>query len=278
VLTTPALEILKNSRPDLRIGVVVEPRFAGVFEDNPDVDATLEPSVAAIRRWRPVWCLNLHGGTRSMMLTASSGARYRAGFAHHSGSAAYNVRIPTAQEILQVDRKVHTAEHLASAMFYLGARRVDIPRARLFTERRSSGRAYAVLHPVAATVEKTWPAERFIAVASHLEQVHGLEPVFIAGPGEDLSPFSRFRTVAGAPLSETKPLLAGASIFVGNDSGPAHMAAALGIPVVVLFGPSDPVVWAPWRVDSQVLTGSGRIESITVDDVIRAAVNLRVAQ
>lgn len=278
MLTTPALEILKNSRPDLRIGVVVEPRFAGVFEGNPDVDVVLEPSVSAIRRWGPVLCLNLHGGTRSMMLTASSGARFRAGFSHHSGAAAYNVRIPTAQKILQVDRKVHTVEHLASAMFYLGARRVDIPRARLFAERRPSGRSYAVLHPVAATAEKTWPAERFLAVASHLEQVHGLEPVFIAGPGEDLSHFARFRTSAGASLNETKALLAGASIFVGNDSGPAHMAAALGIPVVVLFGPSDPVIWAPWRVDSQVLTGAGGIESITVNDVLRAAGNLRVAQ
>ena len=85
VLTTPALEILKQSRPDLRIAVIVERRFASVFEGNPDIAEILEPSVSAIARFRPALALNLHGGTRSMVLTAGSGARLRAGFAHFRG-------------------------------------------------------------------------------------------------------------------------------------------------------------------------------------------------
>ena len=63
--------------------------------------------------------LNLHGGTRSLWLTLTSGARYRAGFAHHRFSFLYSQKIPTAQAILGVDRPVHTAEHLASAVFWL---------------------------------------------------------------------------------------------------------------------------------------------------------------
>ena len=94
-------------------------------------------------------------------------------------------------------------------------------------------------------------------MAEHLRHDHDLETVFIAGPGEDLSAFAGFRTVVGAPLEETKSLLQGASLFLGNDSGPAHMAAAFGLPVVVLFGPSDAVVWAPWQTASEVLVEPG---------------------
>src|SRR5436190_15710182 len=137
VLTTPALDILKRSRPDLRLAVFVEDRFRAIFEGNPDVDRILAPGLAALRRLRPRLCLNLHGGTRSAWMTLASGARYRAGFAHYRHQLAYNVRIPRAQQILRVPRIVHTAEHLASAMFYLGAPPGEIPRAKLAA--RNSG-------------------------------------------------------------------------------------------------------------------------------------------
>ncbi|MGE5568132.1 MAG: glycosyltransferase family 9 protein [Rhodospirillales bacterium] len=278
VLTTPALEILKRSRPDLNIAVVVEERFKPIFKGNPEISDLLEPSVAGLARWRPALCLNLHGGTRSMALTVGSGAKFRAGFAHHRYASLYNVRIPTAQEILGVGRKVHTAEHLASAMFYLGAARSEIPRARLFAERRTAGAPYAVLHPMASAASKTWPARNFLALADKLRESWGLEPVFIAGPGEDLSPFASYRTVAGAPLAEIKSLIAGASLFVGNDSGPAHMAAAFQIPLLVIFGASDPDVWYPWRARSEMLVARDGIAALPVDEVLAALERLRVAQ
>ena len=277
VLTTPALAILKQSRPDVQVAVVVEDRFAAVFEGNPDIQSILPPAVKALGRWRPDLCINLHGGTRSMFLTAGSGARMRAGFAHFRGAGIYNLRIPTAQEILGVNRKVHTAEHLASAMFYLGAAVQPIPRAKLFATRSSARSPYAVIHPVASSPEKTWDPEKFRRVAQHLRS-HGLESVFVAGPGEDLSAFGEFQCIAGAPLSETKSLLATASLFVGNDSGPAHMAAAFGVPVAVLYGSSDPIVWAPWQVDSRVLTGRDSISGIETAQVIEAIDELRVRQ
>src|SRR5262245_14372296 len=113
VLTTPALELLKRARPDLRLAVVVEPRFRPIFEGNPDVDAILDPDAGAVRRFRPDLCLNLHGGTRSAVLSAICGASQRAAFAHFRHTPIYNVKIPTAQEILKVSRKVHTCEHVA---------------------------------------------------------------------------------------------------------------------------------------------------------------------
>jgi len=281
ILTTPAISILKGVRPDLAIAVVVEDRFRAVFEGNADVSEIFSPKVSALRKWRPDLCLNLHGGGSSAVLTALSGARFRAGFAHFRFSWIYNVRIPRAQQILGVEGTVHTTEHLASAAFYLGAARVEIPRAKLFNG-QTHGRTkitsppYAVIHPVAAGPPKTWPAERFVAVASHLQQSFELQPVFVAGLGDDLSAFREWRTVVGAPLDEIKSLIAGAALFVGNDSGPAHMAAAFGVPVVVIFGASDPVVWAPWRTQAEVLTGRDGIASVEVRQVLDALERLRV--
>jgi heptosyltransferase III len=248
VLTTPALDILKRFRRDLHVAVVVEDRFRAVFEGNPDVDEILAPELSALRRFHPRLCIDFHGGTRSASMTRLSGARHRAGFGHYRHQFAYNIRIPRAQEILAVDRKVHTAEHLASAMFHLGVPVSEIPRAKLAAVRVPK-EPIAVIHPVAATPAKTWPAANFLAVAAHLES-SGLDPVFIGAPADDLT---AFHPTVQSSLAGVKALLARAALFVGNDSGPAHMAAAFGLPVVVLFGASDPGIWSPWRTVSQVL-------------------------
>ena len=278
VLTTPALSLLKQVRPDLQVAVVVEDQFAPVFAGNSDVDRIFPPSVSQIRRWRPALALNLHGGTRSVQLTLASLAPIRAGFGHFRFRAAYNVRIPRAQAILGCDRKVHTAEHLASAMFYLGVPLREIPRTRLAASRRDAGQPYAVFHPAASTPEKTWPAENFLALARHAELELGLEAVFIAGPKENLSEFGAYRCISGSSLEEIKTLLASASLFIGNDSGPAHMAAAFGLPVMVLFGASDPEIWGPWKTESVVLPGRGGIDSIRVSEAIQALRRLDLPQ
>ncbi|MBM3723854.1 MAG: glycosyltransferase family 9 protein [Acidobacteria bacterium] len=275
VLTTPALDVLHAARPDLEIAVVVEPRFAAVFENNPAVGRILQPSLPRLLAFSPVLTLNLHGGTRSAILTAASLARWRAGFVHFSLPAAYNVRIPRAQEILGEERTVHTAEHLASAMFFLGAPRGPVPRARLFAEPRPLSGAYAVIHAMAAAPAKTWPAERFLAAARHIQTRWSLNPVFVGGPGEDLAAFREFPVMAGQSLEETKSLLSGASLFLGNDSGPAHMAAAFGLPTVVLFGPSDDVVWAPWRTAAEVLARKEGIDGIETAAVLAAIDRLK---
>jgi ADP-heptose:LPS heptosyltransferase len=269
VLTTPAISILKQWQPQARVAVVVEDRFRAVFEGNPDVDAILPPKLGTLRDWRPEYCLNLHGGTRSAQLTALSGAWRRAGFAHYRNQMAYNIRIPRAQEILGVERKVHTAEHLASAMFFLGAPKCEVPRARLCAAGSGDRRKIAVIHAAAANAGKSWRADGFAAVADHL-QLEGIEPVFIGAASDDLSGFEKYRVLKGAPLAEVKNLLSEATLFVGNDSGPAHMAAAFGLPVAVIFKSSDPDIWKPWRTPSEVLTGDvENAEAIAAVDRLR---------
>jgi ADP-heptose:LPS heptosyltransferase len=276
VLTTPALEILKRSRPDLQVAVVVEDRFRELFEGNPDVDQILPPERGAVRSWRPRLCMNFHGGKASAWLAVNSGARFRAGFAHFRLQRAYNVLIPRAQEILGVDRVVHTAEHLASAVFYLGVEQCEIPRAKLVAVPKPPAprTPVAVIHPTASSPDKTWLGERFLAVAEHLKN-SGFEPVFIDASPHSLARYRAFRTLCDAPLREIKQLLSTASLFIGNDSGPAHMAGALGLPTVVLFGSSDPAIWGPWRTPCEVL-GPGDIMRIEVRDVIDALSRLRV--
>lgn len=269
VLSTPAIQLLKQHRPDLRLAVVVEERFAAVYRGNLQIELVYSTDLRALRKFAPDLVLNLHGGTRSARLAAFSGAPLRAGFDIFKPSWIYNIAIPTAQQTLGITRRVHTAEHAASAMFALGVPIAEVPRA---TMPAPAGRivegAYAVIHPFAALPEKTWPVSSFIRVAEYLRN-RGLEPVFIGGPGDDLTPFREWRTFSNAPLEDIARLMRDATLFVGNDSGPAHIAAAFGRPTVVLFGPSHAEIWSPWRTVSRVLQANP-IGSITVEQVQQA--------
>ena len=268
VLTTPALTLLRQARPDLRIFVLLELPWDRLLEGNPDVAGVIPlegpgqrwRTVAALRRCGAELCLNLHGGSTSAWLTALSGARWRAGFAHFGWRAVYNLKIPRAQEILgrAAGAVVHTAEHLASAMFYLGVRRGEIPAARLFAgpaPRPSPGCPYAVLHLGAAYHTKQWATSRFLELSHWLRHDQGLEPVLVAGPGQSelLEPMREFACFGNLSVGEMMALIAGAELFVGNDSGPAHVAAAFRVPCVVIFGSSDSRVWHPWKTRHQVV-------------------------
>lgn len=276
VLTTPAVALLHKTRPDLKISVAVEPRFAPVFEGNPAIDHIAGPDWRAVRNWKPDLCLNLHGGTRSQWMTALSGARFRAGFAHHNVTFTYNVKIPRAQRILGVNRTVHTAEHLASAVFALGVPVQPIPRASLFATASPAAGRYGVIHPFASAPDKQWPASRFCEVARYLE-LWNIKPLFLAGPKDDPGPFRAHEVVQGT-LSNAISILSKAVVFIGNDSGPAHVAAAFGIPSIVLFGASNPAIWAPWETESEVVVAPDGLNRVSVSRIVAALERLRVLE
>ena len=267
VLTTPALQLLKQARPDLRIVVVVETAYNELLHDHPHVALVLAAdrtqrfwrlrTLRAIRSQQPALCLNFHGGATSVWWTLFSGARFRAGFGHFTMRFAYNVSIPRAQEILgrNTEQTVHTAEHHASAMFHLGVPITEIPRAALYAEQNPAVKPYAVFHVTAAYFTKQWATEHFREIGNFVRTHCRLDPVMIAAPGEGavFEPLREFRCLEGPSLGELKTLLAAASLFVGNDSGPAHVAAAFGVPSVVIFGSSNSAVWRPWRTPSAVV-------------------------
>ncbi|HMH54052.1 MAG TPA: glycosyltransferase family 9 protein [Candidatus Acidoferrum sp.] len=281
VLTTPAISLLHSYRPDLTIAVMAEQAFRPVFEGNPAVSLLPEPSVAEARAFRADLALNLHGLQASMELTVASRARWRAGFSHHRSSGVYNVQIPRAQEIFGEERPVHTAEHLASAMFYLGVPRSEIPRAQLFApppqeSLPTAPAPFAVLHPFARTPDMTWPAERFARLAAHLRDRLLLPPVFVGLPANDFTPFRDFSCLVGGPITGITRLMSRAALFIGNDSGPAHVAAAFGVPVLVLFGPSDDyMAWRPWRTEHEFLKGDSTCESIPYEAALGALARLK---
>ena len=124
-------------------------------------------------------------------------------------------------------------------------------------------RVGAVIHPFSGSPRKNWPLDRYRELAEALEATLPVE--WCAGPEDDL-PDATIRT---DDLYELACRLAGARVFIGNDSGIAHLAAAVGTPVVVLFGPGDPRVWAPRGEDVRVMKGA-EMSSIAVADVLEA--------
>jgi ADP-heptose:LPS heptosyltransferase len=126
----------------------------------------------------------------------------------------------------------------------------------------SEPRPGIVIHPFSGGRSKNWPLDRYRALAAHL--AGRAEVSWTAGPEEVLEEARRFDD-----LFELARWLAGTRVFVGNDSGIAHLAAAAGAPVVALFGPSDPAVWAP-RGRVRVVRCGDRMEDIDVSVVERA--------
>jgi heptosyltransferase III len=298
VLLTPSLRLLRNWRPDLRVSVLVERRFRELIEANPCVDEVLDPgqgrgwqrwlktrsTVRALQSRKLSLCLNLHGGARSALFTKRSGAQWKAGFAHFRRQGIYDFRIPDARIILD-QPSIHTAEHQASALFWLGLPRQPIPRSELFvpescrkewTDRRRKldlpeGSGYAILHPAALYRTKVWPADRFAALAHDMQTRVGLVPILSCGPGESayLNEVERayaapIRRLEGASLSVFAAALESCSLFVGNDSGPAHMAAALQRPAVVIFGSSSSRIWGPWAGSESAQPGADREARLAV--------------
>lgn len=120
-------------------------------------------------------------------------------------------------------------------------------------------RGTAVIQPFAGSSAKRWPMERFHELAARLAM-----PVeWCAGPEDAALPGAmRFDD-----LYQLACWLAGASLFIGNDSGISHLAAAVGTPVVALFGPTDPRLWAPRGPDVRIVSASS-MRLIGVEEVI----------
>jgi ADP-heptose:LPS heptosyltransferase len=280
VLLTPALHLLQDWRPDLRISVMVESRFRDLLQANPAVEEILIPgegsgvgnlvsrlaAIRGLRRRSFALSMNLHGGPTSRLFTRWSGAPWRVGFAHYRGANLYNILVPDARTILH-QPSLHTAEHQAAAFFYLGLPRKEIPRARIFSgaghvawweAQRASlgitpGQPYSIVHPTAAYKTKEWAPEGFARIGEYLERHARIAPIYSCGPGEapvldtvEKASGAPLRRLEGMSLAQFAAALAGARLFVGNDSGPAHMAAALARPVVVIFGSSSSPIWGPW--------------------------------
>ena len=149
-------------------------------------------------------------------------------------------------------QRVHVAEFVLESIFNCGlitradATLDDIPGAVIADHRRK--RDKILLHPGAGSTRKRWPVSNFIQVEASLK-ADGLKPEFVLGPAEEnLAPeLQDPQRPVHVPdnLPQLAALLKSAGGYIGNDSGASHLAAYLGLPVAVIFGPADPKRWAP---------------------------------
>jgi ADP-heptose:LPS heptosyltransferase len=145
------------------------------------------------------------------------------------------------------------------AFRWLGLRRESPPYLRFEPQpaeaakiaERFRGRPYAVIHPATIMATKRWDAGRFANVARELA-ARGLTIAVTAGPGEEQHAIEVARQLDGTvimlglTIPELAELIRGSQLYIGNDSGPMHLAAAVGTPVVAVWGSSDSRRWRPW--------------------------------
>lgn len=120
-----------------------------------------------------------------------------------------------------------------------------------FDGRGLRGKPVMAVQPGSGSARKNWPLEKWGALAEQAEEKLGLKPLFILGPAEEHmadfleNPPVNASIARGFSLAELAGLLSICSCYMGNDSGVTHLAAGLGLPVLALFGPTDPAEWGP---------------------------------
>ncbi len=299
LLLTAPVRALKQEFPDFRVSVLAEARFADCFDQNPDFDEVLIASgkfrtgiQLLTRRFDAI--INLHGGPTSLFYSRMArGARI--GSEQYQYGRLYHGLLPAP------DPAAHSVESTMAALQWLGVRALEAPPLRYEPHPTEAARIreglkapYVVIHPAALMETKRWEAARFTGISRQLAS-RGLTVVLTCGPGEE----SVVREVAkdlvgsvtqtGLGIPELAELIRGARLYIGNDSGPMHLAAAVGTPTVAVWGSSDSRRWRPWRVKSRVVQNPFEcnpcpgyrclvadsplcIESVTVEQV-SAAVN-----
>jgi predicted lipopolysaccharide heptosyltransferase III len=275
VLATPSLYALRRFLPQAEIDILLEDWVAPVLDEFDCVDnivtmqrASLASRASVARQLRAARydvVYNLHGGTTATLLTRATGAKHRVGFAHYQYGRMHNHTAPSPL-LLWRQPKTHSVEQQLALLGWTGIPVTDRPATRLVvtensltavngklrTAGLSDATPFAMVHPTAAFDTKQWATDKFARVVEHLATC-GLPTVAIAARNEahvtdKLASGSSAPIIALTDLSlpEVTALASRARLFVGNDSGIAHIAAAVATPSVVIFGSSNVAHWRPW--------------------------------
>jgi len=281
VLMTPLLAAAKR-RPNCEVAVAVESPFHEILLNNPNVDHLFViprgqnellgrlRAVRAIRAFAPHMAIDLHGGTTSSWMTFFSKAPQKVGYTSSRNSYLYNVKVPDSREVWQ-KQELHTVEHQLAFLKYLGfpVEPLPKPEIRLTVNELDQGRQklrelgvdppFVLVHPAAAFDTKQWPAQHFAEVSRELSR-EGVKVVVTAGPGEE-SVLEQVRSrdpgtalfLTPLPLRLFAAVTSLCQLYIGNDTGATHIAAALGRRIVVVFGSSDYRVWYPWQSEHRLI-------------------------
>jgi lipopolysaccharide heptosyltransferase I len=272
----PVVAALREAWPAARIGWIAHPRFAPLLHlvDGLDHVHALERRTGAtairdVRRQRYDVCIDLQGLLKSAAVARLSGARRVLGF---SRSLLRESAAALAYSQTGGDGAGHVIDKNLSLLSLLGlhtrARRfpLRIPATPVVACTREVLRAgaddpFVLMNPGAAWPNKRWPAERFGAVARRLREQTGMRSVVLWGPDEATLAAAVARSSGEAAcmapqttLVEMLALAAAARVVVSGDTGPLHLAAAVGTPIVGLYGPTPPGRNGPWEARDRVVS------------------------
>jgi lipopolysaccharide heptosyltransferase I len=275
----PVAAALRRAFPAARIDWLVSAKHREILDLVPVIDRRLvindrpsgrSPSVAGgssllaaigeLRRSRYDVAIDLQGLIKSAMLARASGAPRVVGFssryareraarlfytdAHDPGRGGlYDPR--ETRHVVDINLGLLTVLGISSPAREFPIDAVDSAAAR--DARDKAGERYVLLNPGAAWPNKRWPPERLAAIAIELRGRHGLKSVVLWGPGEEALAQAVAAGANGAAVVSPKTTVAdvvalarGAALMVSGDTGPTHIAAALGTPIVGIYGPTRP--------------------------------------
>jgi len=284
-LIRPEFAPLLKNHPHLTETILFDRKFLGKAWYSPRAFGSLLSFIRRLRRSKFDAVIDLQGLFRTASLAWLSGSQYRFGMttAREFAHIFYTHKVPRSQDCIHVVdyylKIVHTAcpvrnskgdKNMAGkGQISNGAGASDIavqfvlPQdhaaldsvKRLLKSYDIRPDNYAVFVATSAHKDKCWPIERFAALANKISSHFGLS-IIATGTAAEKSIVERLKTLSNVPvanfagatsLSELTALLKTAKLVVSNDTGPGHIAAALAVPLVMIFGPSNPVRLFPYR-------------------------------
>lgn len=277
------VRLFKRWAPHAHLAVLVQPGYDALLKPLREIDEFViaergaggaARALARVRALRPDLTVDFHGNLRAALLTWASGARIKVGeFRFHW--PVYDVRVPHAEFLFGIDRRTHTLENHLALLAAIGvptpAEPLDLPvpegAARSAAERLAAagipGSPRVVLFPTTTLRGKQWPVERWFRLASRLADAWKGTVLLVFGESErDLAARAAREARAahvleGLPLGELAALVASSEMVVSHDSLGAHLAAAYGVPSVVLYGGTDPAEYFPWMAETAILRVHG---------------------
>jgi heptosyltransferase-1 len=314
VHTLPAVAALRETFPKAQIDWVVERKWAPILEGTPAVNRIIPMDQKPIGRLtaavREIRAAGYHTAIDFQGLYKSAAVAWLSKASRRVGFNTAGAREPAAAFLYSERVKAggpHAVDKNFSLVEHVGAHRPPKPQfpmhvsetaARAVKERLAASGVsdYVVVNPGASCGFKCWPADRFGVVCRELERRHGWKSVVAIGPGEDaLAKALQEAAVPAKPvvfpasLSELMALMASARLAIAADTGPLHLASALGTPVVGIYGPTDPVKNGPRGGKFVVVRNalpeetsnhrrsahSPAILRVTIDEVLEAVERLR---
>ncbi|NUN69859.1 MAG: glycosyltransferase family 9 protein [Bacteroidetes bacterium] len=279
LLSTPVIRNLKRAAPHLEIDFLTERFAADVVRGNPAVrevltfskkDDTSLSVIRTVRKRRYDVVIDLFGNPRTALITRFSGAGTRIGFPFRGRAYAYTHLVtPRGGEVHNVDFNLDVLRHFGIPIepgmpeFPLAKEHHTFAEQWL-REQGLFGKKLLGVNASGGWYTKKWNPKGFAALTDRIAKNDGLTPLLFWGPGEekDVRAIAAMMTtpavlIPPTSLKQMGAFLTACSYLVSNDSGPMHIAAALGVPTLGIFGPTSPQLQGPYGSINRVVRHDG---------------------